>query len=105
MTHSALLLVIVVGAVGTQVFRLLPILLPLPALPDYWKKALDAVPAAAMGALLVPGAGRALPSDQLWLTLGALFLAVLVAFRTKGILFPVLSAMATVAAGLALLAR
>ncbi len=101
---SSVRLLVIVGAtaVGTALLRYLPALFATRPAPHRLERLLQAVPAAALGALLTQSAPTALPPGHpLTLTL-ALAAALVLAVRPGGVLWPVAGAVAVAATGLLL---
>ena len=102
MSGLALLAFILAAALGTALTRFLPALYAHHAADPRVARLLQGVPAAAIGALLVTSFETALPPHYLVTTLVALSLAVVLAWRPGGVLWPVLGAVVVATIGLSL---
>ncbi|GAB6089201.1 AzlD domain-containing protein [Spirochaeta dissipatitropha] len=89
MNSTDVWIVIAGMAVGTYLVRVLPFLVRVTdKLPPRGQRLLAAIPPAALGALLVPGALEAVPSNPL-AGLAAAGLAFIIGLKSRHILIPV----------------
>lgn len=92
MNSTSVWIVIAGMAVGTYLVRVLPFLVRLTdRLSPRGQRLLAAIPPAALGALLVPGALEAVPSHPL-AGLAAAVLAFIIGLKSRHILIPVAAA-------------
>ncbi|MFW5801517.1 MAG: AzlD domain-containing protein [Spirochaeta sp.] len=92
MTSHSIMIIIVGMGIGTYGIRVLPFIYRFTdRLPDWGKGLLAAIPPAALGALLVPGAAEAVEGDP-FIGSAAAAVALLVGLRSRHIIYPVAAA-------------